>query len=99
MPTCSWFRQAWHDLRWVPEGCRRGARRHCGRVDASCRPGHAGKVRSYIDATGTSFARAGEPAWKERTVKLGISINDYAWAGGAAQLGPLVGDIARAADE
>lgn len=32
-------------------------------------------------------------------MKLGISINDYAWAGGATQFGPLVGDIARAADE
>ncbi|HEX8995997.1 MAG TPA: LLM class F420-dependent oxidoreductase [Ktedonobacterales bacterium] len=32
-------------------------------------------------------------------MKLGIGINDYAWAGGAARLGPLIGEIARAADE
>ncbi len=32
-------------------------------------------------------------------MKLGIGINDYAWAGGAVRLGPLIGDIARAADE
>ena len=32
-------------------------------------------------------------------MKLGLHINDYAWAGGAARLGPLLGEIAHAADE
>lgn len=32
-------------------------------------------------------------------MKLGININDYAWAGGGARLGPLIGEIGRAADE
>jgi F420-dependent oxidoreductase-like protein len=32
-------------------------------------------------------------------VKLGVQINDYAWAGGAARLGPLISEIARAADK
>jgi F420-dependent oxidoreductase-like protein len=32
-------------------------------------------------------------------MKLGLHINDYAWADGAAQLGPLVGEIARVADD
>jgi F420-dependent oxidoreductase-like protein len=32
-------------------------------------------------------------------VKLGVNLNDYDWGGGAARLGPLVGEIARAADD
>lgn len=32
-------------------------------------------------------------------MKLGLHINDYDWTGGGARLGPLVGEIARAADE
>jgi F420-dependent oxidoreductase-like protein len=31
-------------------------------------------------------------------MKLGININDYAWAGGAERLGPLLGEIAAAAE-
>jgi F420-dependent oxidoreductase-like protein len=31
-------------------------------------------------------------------MKLGLHINDYDWAGGAPQLGPVVGEIARTAD-
>jgi F420-dependent oxidoreductase-like protein len=32
-------------------------------------------------------------------VKLGFHLNDYDWAGGAARLGPTLGQIARAGDE
>jgi F420-dependent oxidoreductase-like protein len=32
-------------------------------------------------------------------MKLGFHLNDYAWAGGAARLGPSLADIARAGDE
>ena len=32
-------------------------------------------------------------------MKLGLHINDYDWVGGAARLGPLIGEIAHAADD
>lgn len=32
-------------------------------------------------------------------MKLGLHLNDYDWEGGAARLGPLIGEIARAAEE
>ena len=32
-------------------------------------------------------------------MKLGLYINDYDWMGGAVRLGPLIGEIARAAEE
>ena len=32
-------------------------------------------------------------------MQLGLYLNDYDWAGGAARLGSLISEVARAADE
>jgi F420-dependent oxidoreductase-like protein len=44
-------------------------------------------------------AGAGRPHGKDDTVKLGLHISDFTWPDGAPRLGPVLADIAAAADD